>query len=202
MKLPPITAALLAAMLHTPTVVNSQIISQPAVQPRIPKLDLPDFSDSAPQLPNGLSPCAMGHCAPGVPTVRPPVITGGGPTISGGPGGTTTSKPKEDRRSIAVLNSCSEEVSIAVSFLHSAQEWKNAGWWRLKPSMVARLRDKADSLSSANSIIYFFADSKSFRWDGNFKESVGTAVVGMRQATMTIDSDGDWLLELSCKTGA
>lgn len=103
------------------------------------------------------------------------------------------------QRKVYVRNECGESIKVAIRYRYNDDDWTTNYWFEVKPNGGSYLYyNNGSKLTSNNSIVYFYAKSNNYYWSGDKSRKVGTEYYKMREYTMTVDSDGDFVLRLNC----
>lgn len=99
-----------------------------------------------------------------------------------------------------VRNECGKDINLALSYLRLNKQWDEVGWWKYGANSNSYPSYDGKRIRSSNRVFYFFAESLDgvTTWAGDQKETVAGRMVGMRKIELEKDSDGDFVLRLTC----
>ncbi len=100
-------------------------------------------------------------------------------------------------------NNCARPVRLAVGYQDQAQNWQYVKWWDFAANSQSFLQQGSVQLSSDNAYFYYYAettDGSGITWQGDRPFDFGGESLPTQEVVLTPDSDGDWVLSVSCKT--
>lgn len=100
-------------------------------------------------------------------------------------------------------NNCRYPLQFSLRYQDSSGNWRSEGSWNFEGNKSAYLVSEDQRLRSNNSIFYYYAEItqepyKDYRWTGDKDTEVGGRTLPMSETTLSPDSDGDYVLSLSC----
>ncbi|MAD96084.1 MAG: hypothetical protein CMB99_02040 [Flavobacteriaceae bacterium] len=104
------------------------------------------------------------------------------------------SKPKETFYRVYFKNKCREDISVAIRGVNlKTNQWESKGWYNINSN------DEGYIYDTKNGIIYYYAESKSFRWYGNHKKSLRGKTYDFKQKIISKDGYGKSQIVITCK---
>jgi len=95
---------------------------------------------------------------------------------------------------VSLHNQCSESITVVIHYKALNNMWVTEGWWKVEPGKILRT-----DVVTRNRIVYFYAKSDSFTWDGDDEEgTIEKTVISNKFTRIGSDSiEGENLREVS-----
>lgn len=74
-------------------------------------------------------------------------------------------KGEIDYQTVSLRNDCDETIVVVVHYRALNNLWVTQGWWKVEPDELVRT-----GIATTNPIVYFYAKSDSYTWNGDDKE--------------------------------
>lgn len=106
-------------------------------------------------------------------------------------------------RQVYFKNKCKFPIRLALRYRKPSDEWVTGGWWNFEGNEKAVLSRNQIRIRSDNSIFYYYAEitqepHTNYRWSGDEEKKLRRRKLPMRQVKLSPDSDGDYVLSISC----
>jgi uncharacterized membrane protein len=111
---------------------------------------------------------------------------------------------KQLPKQVYFSNQCRFPVRLALHYRNQSDEWVTDGWWDIdggKKTFLSTTNEQR--ITSNHSTFYFFAEiladpQKSITWAGDKEITFQDRSLRMLQQTLTVNSDGNYVLSIGC----
>ena len=103
-------------------------------------------------------------------------------------------------RDIYLKNGCALDVELAIRYKNKDDQWVTKSWYSYDGNSGSYLASGGQRLKTSNDVAYIYARSilGNEIWEGEHARKIGRTTYKMRQVTMTVDEDGDYVVSLTC----
>jgi antitoxin component YwqK of YwqJK toxin-antitoxin module len=103
------------------------------------------------------------------------------------------SKPKERFYRVYVKNKCRQKISVAIRGITLENDvWESKGWWNIASGEESYVFD------TKNGIIYYYAESRSFKWYGEHRKNIRGKFYNFRKKDISKNNYGKTVVSLNC----
>ncbi len=98
-------------------------------------------------------------------------------------------------------NACSRPVQLVIRYASDGRQYTVEGLWATNPNQKITLADeKKTTLLLHNPTLFFYAwvPGADYSWQGDYPFSFEGQSLPMRQQTLTLDSQGNYVLQVNC----
>jgi hypothetical protein len=105
-----------------------------------------------------------------------------------------------NQKQIYFKNECKYKLKLAICYRYNDVEWTTKYWYSIDAFKGTYLASDGVRLKTNNSIVYIYAEiiGGTAKWTGDVRTYFDGQYYNMLKYEMTVDSDGDYYISLSC----